>query len=1097
MATYTITTGTEGSPTNIDTLTTKAGADTYNINGGFLFVDSHSRYGVNQNTSAVLGNITGSASLGGGIEFNSTKVRLIPYNTGSGNVPALDQAITQGSASGKLLGVYSALNVAPTTAGSAMPASGYILIRQWNSVAYTATTLTGITATATGADRAGWLEIVAADGASAAITINRLNKFKARGDWWDFLGTTTTGTRTTQYQIPTNGALTYCAGVEVETAVGSGIYEFYPNAASRTALVANILTDSTRGKWCWVTTGGLVSFGYDGTNSTGAYCPVSGCKLRVQNLFFQQSTSGAPTVNSIPNATNTTRPEFVTSGGGAIDIDKAQMGWYMNFLQAFSVSLTNVTTFDSLLLQECASAIAWSNVNVGMSAALAYQALTMTLNFAGGTMDKCTWVRTALGSSGYYVTVWQDCTNFTITNQRIYSLTKNGNATSGSMSMTRVTNSTWTTSKFIGSGRVFMIGCDTVKFTTTTYVDNLASTTIIATIPMYAFEFGTAASFRITIDGVDFAGLFWAGPAAGILNIGVAGCDTIKVRNLGTAASPLECGGPLVAGTWSRATTTTTVTKTAHGLKTGDIIAVPACSDVAPKAVTTSSGTVWTLAGAPTADTFTVTVTNSGQTANQTISYYPVLVSCVVNTSASYAAANVYVQRCYTPHLRSGIMVGFDNSNKNVIVEDCWGPEWGAHLVPMLVAQTKGIRANPTLAAQTATYGTHWLDAYSNDNPASVSGVSWARTTTVCTVTSNAHGLRVGEQVLVTVTSDSAAVVLGVKTLTQISAVASPVSMLNTFQFTCLNAGSASGTLTFVPLTAKIALLMNEPTSATTAQVALTGTAAFTSAGGLYMPAVNDQAIFTAPYSIRGHSSFPIAEVVMGGGTLTNHNIYYSVDGGTTWKNLYYQRAGGGGTTNTTLTMTDTTGVAAGDYVRGTNVAPNAKVNSISNGTTVILDTANIGTVSGVLRFNQLPSQTVSDAAVGTPLSIKIVTGTTNTAAITSLYAFSYASNTARTATYPLDTVPVTITVKDASTLAAIQNARIRITTDTGGYIVLEGLTNASGVLTGTTEYAAHAISGTVRRASPGGGTLYKAGAISGTTTSVGFSATVLLTSDE
>ncbi|MBP7770690.1 MAG: hypothetical protein KA066_02135, partial [Candidatus Pacebacteria bacterium] len=116
----------------------------YRINGGYLTIDQHSRYGVNQNPYAVLGNIVPSAVFGGSVEFNSTAVRCIAYDTGTGNVPALDTAITRGGSTGKLLGVYSALNVAPTAAGDAMPASGYILIRQWNSVAYTAGELGGI-----------------------------------------------------------------------------------------------------------------------------------------------------------------------------------------------------------------------------------------------------------------------------------------------------------------------------------------------------------------------------------------------------------------------------------------------------------------------------------------------------------------------------------------------------------------------------------------------------------------------------------------------------------------------------------------------------------------------------------------------------------------------------------------------------------------------------------------------------------------------------------------------------------------------------------------------------------------------------------------
>jgi len=122
---------------------------------------------------------------------------------------------------------------------------------------------------------------------------------------------------------------------------------------------------------------------------------------------------------------------------------------------------------------------------------------------------------------------------------------------------------------------------------------------------------------------------------------------------------------------------------------------------------------------------------------------------------------------------------------------------------------------------------------------------------------------------------------------------------------------------------------------------------------------------------------------------------------------------------------------------------------------------------------------------------------TANATAISSLYFFTNSTTTNRAATYPLDNVPVTITVKDAATGAAVQNARVRVLTDVGSNIVLEGLTNASGVLTGTTEYADNAVTGTVRRATDAYGTRYKPGSISGATTSAGFSATVLLISDE
>ena len=1022
MATFTITTA-----QNIDELTSKAGGDTYNINGGYLTVDQDSRVGLNQNTSASWGNMTLSATLGGTTEVNATLVRLIPYNTGTGNVPAWNTAITQGSASGKLIGVYSALNVASTATGAAMPASGYIKIKQWNSVAYSSGALTNIGASATGADVAGWLEIVGDE--AGLCTVNRLNLFKVRGAYYA-IGTTD-GNRATTYQIPSSGMLQYHAGVEVETATDSGVYEFYPCAGSLAALAANIATDALRGKVCWISTAGLLRFGHDGTNSTGGYIVPSGRKIRIPNIFFVNCTTAARTANVLPNATLATRYEFATTGGGAVDIDKASIGWYMNINQPYSLALTNVGILTALVATEIASPIAWSNVNVGQEAANTQTALTMSLCFAGGTLTNCKWFRAAQAGSGAYVVSMTDVSGLTVTNNFAMSLVKAGNATTGSYTMTRVLNSTFINAT-LGGGRAFMVGCGTVTFTNTTYFDNPATTTGTA-IPMYVWDLGTAASYSLKFDGLSFGGLTLCQPYSGVLNINIAGCNGITLRNLGTAASPLDMGGAYVDATWTRVTTTTTVTKTAHGLKTGDIIAVNVCSDVAPKAVTTTTATLWTVASAPTADTFTVTVTNAGQTAGQNLSYYPTMASQLVNFVAGGAANTIKIQRCYTPHLRTGIMTTGDNSVKNLLLEDVWGTEWGVQLVPMLNCQIKGMQSTPALTAQTSCYGTHFLDTYTTAQPASISGVSWSRATTVATVTSNAHGLRVGDQILVTVTSDAAAIVLGVKTLTQITATGSPVNTANTFQFTCLNAGGASGTLTFVPINGRVALQMNEATSETSSQVALTGTAAFTSAGGLYMPAINDSATFTFPYNLKGHGSFIATEAVMAGGTLTNYNVTYSLNGGSTYSNLSYPRTGAGGSNGSTnVTMTSTTGVAVNDYVFGTNIAPLAKVQSITNGTTIVVTIANTGTVSGTLRFNHLPYETIS-ASNGTPLKIKILTTTTNATAITSLYALTNATSTHRAATYPLDTVSVTVTAKDADTLSVIENARVLMEADTGG----------------------------------------------------------------
>lgn len=1138
--------------------------DEYLINGGYLTIDQHTRYGTNQNPYAALTSVTLSASLGGTIEFNSTLVRLIPFDGATGNVPALGTTIVGGTsgASGILLGIYSALNAAPTTAGAANPATGFVLVRQWNSIAYQDNeTLAALgSALVNGTDHPGWLEIVGAE--TFLMTVNRLNTFKVRGDWYDFMGVTTDGTRATTYQIPSNGAgatANYYAGVEVSTqadktitaaswSAGSATYtatshgfvvgqrvtvsgatptaynvkdvaitavtsntftlpivadpgtwssgglayafEFYPCAGSLAATAAAIATDAVRGKVCWIAAGsGLLRFGHDGTNSTGGYIPPSGLRIRIPNIFFVNCVAATPTVNVLPNATLATRYEFSTTGGGVIDIDKASIGWYMNINQPYSCALTHVGILTAMVLTECASAIAWVNVNVGQEAANTQVALTMSLCFAGGTMIDCKWFRAAQAGASAYVINLTDVSGLTVTNEHARSLVKAANATIGTHNHVRVRNSSWI-SPVLGGGRAFLTTCTDVTYTDTVYYDAPSGTTI-TTIPMYAWEIGTAC-VRCTFDGLTFGGLTLVQPYSGLLSILAAGCEEIKLRNIGTYASPLDMGGARQdAVAWTRVTTTATATKVAHGLKTNDIIYVLISSDVA--AITVVAKTV---ASAPTADTFTFVCLNAGA-ASGTLSYYPVMAGTLVVIAAAAAANDVRVQRCYVPHLRTNIITG-DNSTKNLLLENIFGDYINPPLTPELNAEFKGLASLPVFTAQTSVYGTHWFSNWICEVSPNMAAQSWTRATTTATVTSTDHGLRTGLLINVSVTSSAAAIVLGQKTVT--------VLTKDTFTFTCLNAGSASGTLTFAPLHGKFAILMNEATADTADQYTIdAGGAAFTSAGGLYMPTVSDQITFITPDYVLGHLNFPIAEAVMAGGTIGNYDITYAIDTGSgysSFKNLYYPRPGGGGSNGSTnVTMTSTTGVAAGDYVWGTNIAPNAKVVSITDGTTVVVDIANIGVVSGVLRFNQMPSEGTIPST-GFKIKIRIKTSTANATAITSLYFFLGSTATERAYEYPLDPVTIRVTSKDASTSAVIASTRVYLEADSGGdlspgTVIMNTVADGSGVAedTGFAYTNPQPVIGRVRKGTSA--PFYKTSPISGTITADGFDATAFMVRDE
>lgn len=991
MATYTITTA-----VNIDSLASKVGSDTYNINGGYLTVDQHTRYGTNQNTSAAMGNLTLSATLGGTVEFNSTKVRLIPYDTGSSTVPAYGTTISQGSASAILLCVYSDLTSTPTAVGAAMPASGYILVRQWNSISYTTGALTGIGASATAADGPGWLEIVGTD--ALLQTCNRLGTYKVRGDYYYFQGATTDGSRTTTYQIPSNGSAVYVPGVEVETAAGSDEYEFYPCAGTSAATAAVVATDEIRGRWCWISTAGLVRFGHDGTNSTGGFCPESGRKIRVPNIFFVCCASADKTVNTVPHATLATRMEFATTGGGVVDMETCCVNWYLNCNQPYSLKFTNVSTFDNFTATEIASPIAWSNVGVGQSALLSNYGCLMSLSFAGGTMDKCTWTRCVISSSGNYIVSWTDITGITVTNQRIHTLEDiRGNASTGAATLIRVNNSTFTDC-LVGGGRVLMTTCTNVTFTNTGYYDHPATTTI-STIPMYMFDLGSVCSI-IKIDGIHFNGLTLVQPYNGILSVGAAGCTNIKLRNLGTYASPLDLGGPrqdLVS--WSRSGTTATATLVAHGLKTGDIIYVPVSSVVA--AITVAAKTV---ASVPTADTFTFTCLNAGATSG-TISYFPTMCANLVVFATGAAANDIKIQRCYTPHTRTNLFTG-DNSSTNVVFENVISDYVNPFTTPILNTKYKGVSGTPTLAAQAGCYGTHWMDVYTADITPNLTNQSWSRSGTTVTVTSTDHKLRTGLLINVNATDNSTGVPLGSKSITVLDA--------NTFTFTGVSSGTTSGVLSYRTVIDRLVMLMNEQTTESSGHYTdLVGTASFTSAGTLSMPSVNDSITFQMTYYRLGFTGFPINELVMGGGTIANYNIFYKIDvndgnGDSSWRNAYYTRSGASGTSGQfTFTVTDASGVEVGDYVWGTGIGGNAKVTDVTVNT-ITVDVANSATVSGILRFNHLRSE-LGLTSAGIKLTVKIVTTIANASGISYLIIYADSDDTSRALQYPLDTATLTI----------------------------------------------------------------------------------------
>ncbi len=212
-------------PTFLDGGTARTAGETWTINsGGSLTIRSDTRVHANAPASftGALSNVTINE---GALYWDSSAVRWMPYNSGTGNVPAIGTNVTQGAVSGYLLGVWASKTVQATAVGSAMPTTGFIKFRSVTGGSFAAGALSGIGASSTGADVQGWISL--AHDVNTTFTVPRLGLHQARGG--RFYLETTTGVRGQVFQVPSEGSSAmFAPGLMVETGVGTDEYEFWP-----------------------------------------------------------------------------------------------------------------------------------------------------------------------------------------------------------------------------------------------------------------------------------------------------------------------------------------------------------------------------------------------------------------------------------------------------------------------------------------------------------------------------------------------------------------------------------------------------------------------------------------------------------------------------------------------------------------------------------------------------------------------------------------------------------------------------------------------------------------------------------------------------
>jgi hypothetical protein len=499
-------------------------------NGGSLTIRTDTRWHANSPASMTgsLGSHTISATLGGSYIIDGRNVRWLAITGGSGSA-AIGTTVSQGGVSGYFLGYWASLTSAPSTT---IGATGFIKLREVTGGTFSAGALSGITATAAGADVVGWIEVV--HDQAATITVPRLGDFTTRGDWFE-LGTTT-GASNQLVQVPTNGSATaYVPAVWIETSPGSGTYDKYPAIYAALMITTNLGTD-VRSKFVCMGTNGQVRIGHNGTTAVG-YVPASGCKIRIPNILGRQCATATRATNAIPHTTITSWPEFLTTSAGIIDVENFMGDWYFYLLQAAQARFHHVAVFEAFNLQEIAQPLDLDDCVVGHSQSRDIFALNLTSCFAGGTISNSKIMRASTGSNDHCIAVsYCDGTTFDNVEAGIITFARSSGV---SFQNTQSYNITYNNCRSHNHGIQFTTSFNCVV-NDHDHTDRYVGATTTAGV--YAF-YALASCDGITLDGMTFGyngTIANVHPYLGVAQVGQS--KNIKIRNLGSRSAFLSGG---------------------------------------------------------------------------------------------------------------------------------------------------------------------------------------------------------------------------------------------------------------------------------------------------------------------------------------------------------------------------------------------------------------------------------------------------------------------------------------------------------------------------------------------------------------------------
>lgn len=531
MAALTITTS-----TNKDSTTGRLNGESVTVNGGQFLIDSDSRWAQD---SQVFGNLNFSSSQAGSVKIDATQTWQIPFTRVSGNVPSIaplgSNAVTGAvsGATGELLRVWASGNKTPLAPGAPIPASGWIKLRSKTgefAIDENIVLPGGATIKATTGGQRSWIHFVVAN--SATIRPTRTCGFIVDGDWFE-LGLTT-GLTNQQIEYPVADS---CPAVQIETAPGSGVYEWWLNAGNRWGSATKYVSVDERGRYFGCTAAGLITFNLTGANECGKL-PAANCRIRIPNIIV----SNAVSTNWAQNSLTATKPVVSTLSQGQSNIGFLCGPITLNFTNFDRIALKNSAFFSAIVCNNVNKPIEFENLAIGLHDAIDAVALTLSNQFQGGSFKNLCFARysSVAASSGTFIGTDVRGATFENCEFRIFSsltAVTRGSPTSNTMFFTRTYNSVVDGIKIIGA-RISLINCEYVKIKNVEYADCHIGETQ-TTNAQSAIDF--SQSTNCYVDGIAaYAGISNAHPYNSIINF--TNARRSDFRNIGTPLQPYDCG---------------------------------------------------------------------------------------------------------------------------------------------------------------------------------------------------------------------------------------------------------------------------------------------------------------------------------------------------------------------------------------------------------------------------------------------------------------------------------------------------------------------------------------------------------------------------